>query len=207
LISVGIGWYWQGRILVAAKPSRIAVFFVALGLGWGLWAAWWPAELGRANTTLAAFAGHTLLCSLLLILSWAVLGLGRADWFRPAKWGMPVLLGIVALFFLGIRIPATPRSALILPPLLLACAYALNRNRTHEQRPDLVELTLGHIPTRSCLWMLLMPVTAIGVYAPVAMWEWKVQTNWLLYVITMPLGFLVLIRSLWVLCRLPGASK
>jgi hypothetical protein len=55
--------------------------------------------------------------------------------------------------------------------------------------------------------MLVMPVTAIGVYAPVAIWGWKVQTNWLLYVITMPLGFFLLVRSLWVLCRLPGVSK
>ena len=188
-------------VLKAAKPSRIAAFSISVGLGWGLWAAWWPAELGRDSTSLGAFAGHTVVCSVLLILSWVVLGLGRTDWFQPAKWEMPVLFGIVVLFFLAIRIPATPRSALILPPLLLACASGLNRNRLHERRPDLVDTFVGHIQPRSCLWLFLIPVTAIAVYAPVAVWGWNVPTNWVLYVTTMPLGFFFLIRSLWLLHR------
>lgn len=201
LISVGIGWYGQGKVLMAASPSRIAAFSVAVGLGWGLWAAWWPAELGRASTSLAAFAGHTLVCSVLLILSWAVLGLSRADWFLPAKWEMPVLVAVVLLFFLTIRVPATPRSALILPPLLLACAYGLNRNRLHERRPDLVDTFVGHIRLRFCLGLFLIPVTAIAVYVPVAAWGLALPTNWVLYMIAMPLGFFCLFRSLWILHR------
>jgi len=201
LISVGIGWYWQAKVLAAGKPAKIAAFSAAVGLGWGLWAAWWPAELGRANTSLAAFAGHAVVCSVLLILAWIVLGLGRPDWFRPAKWEMPVLFGVVALFYLGIRLPAMPRSALILPPLLFACACGLHRNRIHERRPDLVDALVGHIRPRSCLWLLLAPVTAIAVYAPVAVGGWKLPTNWLFYVTTMPLGFFFLIRSLWLLHR------
>lgn len=120
-----------------------------------------------------------------------VLGIVRTDSFRPAKLEMPVLLGIVALFFVGVRIPATPRSALILPPLLLACAYGLRRNHRHERGPDLLEAMLGHLRLASCLPLLLMPVAAIVVYAPVAAWEWTLPTNWLLYVIATPLGFFV----------------
>jgi len=201
LISVGIGWYWQGRVLTSAKPSRIAGFSVAVGLGWGLWAGWWPNELGHDHTSLAAFAGHSGLFSSVLILSWVVLSFARADWFRPAKWEMPVLFGVVALFFLVIRLPATPRSALILPPLLGACGYGLIRNRSREQRPDLVEMFVGHFPIRRCFILLLVPASAIAAYAPVWVWGWKLPTNWLLYVVTMPLGFFFFIRSLWLLCR------
>ena len=201
LLSVGVGWYWQGKVLLAPNPSRIAAFSIAVGLGWGLWAAWWPAELGRASTSLAAFTGHTVVCSALLILSWVVLSLGRPDWFQPAKWEMPVLVAVVILFFLVIRVPATPRSALILPPLLLACAYGLNRNRIRERRPDLVDTFVGRIRLRSCCLLFLIPVTAIAVYAPVAVWQWKLSTNWLAYLTTMPLGFFLLIRSFWVLLR------
>ena len=111
------------------------------------------------------------------------------------------MLGVVALFFLGIRLPATPRSGLILPPLLLACVYALNRNRLHEQQPDLVDTLVGNLGPRSCLWLFLMPVTAIAVYTPVAVWGWPLPTNWVLYMTTMPLGFVLLVRSLWVLYR------
>ena len=51
------------------------------------------------------------------------------------------------------------------------------------------------------LWLFVMPVTAIAVYAPVAVWGWNLPTNWIFYVITMPLGFFFFIRSLWLLHR------
>ncbi|HEY5911351.1 MAG TPA: hypothetical protein VJA21_12180 [Verrucomicrobiae bacterium] len=201
LISVGIGWYWQGKVLRAAKASSVAAFSVAVGLGWGLWAGWWPAELDKSSTSLAAFAAHTAVCSILLVLAWAVLGLVPADCFRPGKWEMPILVAVVVVFFLAIRVPATPRSALILPPLLLACTFGLNRNRIHEQRPDLVDTFVGRIRLRSCLWLLLAPVTAIAAYAPVAVWGWALPTNKIVYLTTMPLGFFLFILSLWFLHR------
>lgn len=201
LISVGIGWYWQGRVLRAGKSSSVATFSVALGLGWGLWAGWWPAELDKASTSLTAFAAHTVVCSVLLVVAWMALGLVPADCFRPGKWETAALFGIVALFFVCVRIPATPRSALVLPPLLAACAYGLNRNRLDERRPDLVETFVGHIQLRSCLWLLLAPVTAIAVYAPVAVWGWALPTNKIVYITTMPLGFVLFVLSLWFIHR------
>lgn len=201
LISVGVGWYWQSRVLTAGNRNTIALFAAAVGLGWGLWAGWWPAELGKANSSLADFAGHTIVTSMLLLLAWWVLGMAGADWFRPVKYELPVLLTVVALFFLGVRVPATPRSALILLPLLLACAYGFIRNRRQELRPDLVDSTLGHIRPRSCLPLMLMPATAVAVYAPIPTWGLSLPTNWVLYVVTMPLGFFFFIRSLWILHR------
>ena len=112
-----------------------------------------------------------------------------------------MLLAVVALFFFAVRVPATPRSALILPPLLLVCAYGLRRNQSNQERPDLVDSFVGHIQPRSCLLLLLMPIAAIAVYTPVAIWRLTLPTNWVLYVTTMPLGFLFLLRSLWVLYR------
>ncbi len=201
LISVGIGWYWQGKVLRAGKSSSLAIFSVAVGLGWGLWAGWWPAELDKTSTSLVAFATHTVVCSVLLVLAWAVLGLVPADCFRPGKWERVALFGIVALFFVGVRIPATPRSVLILPPLLVACACGLNRNRLDERRPDLVETFVGHTRPQCCLWLLLAPVTAIAVYAPVAVWRWTLPTNKAVYMTTMPLGFILFVLSLWLICR------
>lgn len=201
LISVGIGWYWQAKVLTSCKPGKIALFSAAVGLGWGLWAGWWPTELGRANTSLAAFAGHTLACSIPLIGAWFVLGMASSKWFRPAKFELPVFLAVVALFFLAVRVPATPRSVLILPPLLLVCAYGLRRNQSQEQRPDLLEVVIGHIRPCSCVPLVLMPLTAIIVYAPVAARGLHLPTNWVLYVITMPLGFICLFGSLWFLHR------
>ena len=71
----------------------------------------------------------------------------------------------------------------------------------HARRPatDLVEALVGLIRLRSGLPLVLMPITAIGVYAPVPIWTLTLPTNWVLDVVTMPLGFLLLIHSLWVL--------
>ncbi|MHC1767343.1 MAG: hypothetical protein AB9869_24210 [Verrucomicrobiia bacterium] len=201
LISVGIGWFWQGKVLRTEKSSSVAIFSVAVGLGWGLWAGWWPAELEKGSTSLVAFAAHSMVCSVLLVVAWVALGLVPADCFRPGKWEMVALFGIVALFFGCVRIPATPRSAFILPPLLAACAYGLNRNRLRERRPDLVETFVGHIQLRSCLWLLLAPVTAIAAYAPVAIWGWTLPTNLVVYKVTTPLGFVLFILSLWLIHR------
>lgn len=201
LISVGVGWYWQAKVLATGNAKKIALFSVAVGLGWGLWAGWWPAELGKANTSLVAFAGHTVACSIAFLAAWIALGMAGSEWFRPAKFELPVLLALVALFFLGVRVPATPRSALILLPLLLGCAYGLRLNRRQEQRPDLMEAVVGRIQPLSCLPLLLMPVTAIAAYAPVTVWGLALPTNWVLYWTTMPLGFFFLLRSLWILHR------
>jgi hypothetical protein len=46
-----------------------------------------------------------------------------------------------------------------------------------------------------------MPLTAIAVYAPIPTWGLTLPTDWVLYVVTMPLGFFFLTRSLWVLHR------
>jgi hypothetical protein len=187
--------------LTGGNLRRIAFFSTVAGLGWGLWAGWWPAELGAENASFTGFAAHALACFLPLAGAWLVLGMAGSEWFRPAKWELPIFLGVIALFFVGVRVPVTPRSAVILPPLLLACAYGLRRNQGQEHRPDLLEVTLGHIQFRSCLPLVLMPAVAIAVYAPVALFGLKLPTNWVLYVITMPLGFFFLIRSLWALHR------
>jgi hypothetical protein len=105
LISVGVGWYAQAKVLRAGRPSGVALFSVGVGLGWALWAGWWPAELGRANTSLASFAAHTGICFIPLCASWVILGVVRAEWFQPGKFELPVFLGLVALFFVGVRIP------------------------------------------------------------------------------------------------------
>jgi len=114
---------------------------------------------------------------------------------------MATLLGIVVVFFVCVRVPATPRSALILPPLLVACAYGLNRNCAHERQPDLVDTFVGRVRPQSCLWLLLAPVTAIAVYAPVAVWGYRLPTNQIIYLTTTPLGFVLFIVSLWLVSR------
>ena len=77
LLSVGVGWYLIGKALTEEKPTRTALISLAVGVGWGLWAVWWPAELGKeADTSVWGFASHAVLCSIPFLLAWLVLGTG-----------------------------------------------------------------------------------------------------------------------------------
>ena len=51
------------------------------------------------------------------------------------------------------------------------------------------------------LVLILIPVSAIAVYALFRSLKLHVPTNVVLYVITMPLGFWFFFRSLWVTIR------
>ena len=202
LLSVGVGWYLIGKALTEERPTKIALISLAVGVGWGLWAGWWTAELGKeADTSVWGFASHAVPCSIPFLLAWFVLGLARPDWFQSSRLATIVLWGLVVVIFLAARVPARPYAALILPPLLLICIVGLHRNARREQRPDVLDGILGRIRTRNVLVMILIPLSAIVVYALFRSLNLHVPTNVVLYVITMPLGFWFFFRSLWLTIR------
>ena len=53
----------------------------------------------------------------------------------------------------------------------------------------------------TCSCLILIPVSAIAVYAVFRSLNLHVPTNVVLYVITMPLGFWFFFRSLWLTIR------
>jgi hypothetical protein len=206
LLSIGVGWYLIGKVLTEEKPTRTALVSLAVGIGWGLWAVWWPTELGtEANTSVWGFASHALPCSILLLLAWFVFGLARPDWFQSSGLATIVLWGLVVVVFLAARVPARPYAALILLPLLTVCCVGLRRNARMDLRPDVLDGILGRIRPRNVMILLLSPLTAIAVYALFRSLKLHVPTNVVLYVITMPLGFWFFFQSLWVVFRSKSA--
>jgi hypothetical protein len=208
LLSIGVGWYLIGKVLTEEKPTRTALLSLAIGIGWGLWAVWWPSELGKeANTSVWGFASHALPCSILFLLSWFVFGLARPDWFQSSRVGTIVLWGLVVAVFLAARVPARPYAALILPPLLAVCYLGLRRNARMELRPEVLDGILGRIRPRNVMTLALIPLSAVAVYALFRTLRLLVPTNLVLYVITMPLGFWFLFQSLWVVFRSKSRSR
>ena len=61
--------------------------------------------------------------------------------------------------------------------------------------------SLVRIRLRNVLVLILIPVSAIAVYALFRSLNLLVPTNVVLYVITMPLGFWFFFRSLWLTIR------
>lgn len=202
LLSIGVGWYLIGDALTEQKATRTALISLAVGICWGLWAAWWPTELGKgANTSVWGFASHVLPCSNLYMLAWSVFGLARPDWFRSSRLATIVLWGLVVAIFLAARVPARNYAALILPPLLTVCWIGLRRNAPTEQGSGVLDEILGRIRLRNVMALVLIPLSAIAVYAIFRTMNLLVPTNLVLYWITMPLGFWFFFRSLWVVFR------
>jgi hypothetical protein len=198
LLSVGVGWYLLSKALTARRPTRTILISLAIGLGWGLWAAWWPSELGQQGaTSLPRFAGHALVCSILFIGSWSLLGRARSNWFQAGRLETGFLFGLVALVFLCVRVPARPLAALILPPLLLLAAIGLRRSAGSEKQPDLLDGLLGQVRLSNAFALVLIPLAAIATYAPFRLLEIYPATNMVLYLATMPLGFWFFFRAVW----------
>jgi hypothetical protein len=206
LLSVSVGWYLIGKALTQVKPTRTRWISLAVGVGWGLWAVWWQAELGKGtNTSPMGFAGYALSCSIPFLLAWLILALAQPGWFRGGNWAAIVLWGLVIVVFLAARIPARPAAALILPPLLLLCGLGLYRNVRREPSPDALDGILGRIRPYNVILLSLIPTTAIVVYGGFRTLGLLMPTNVVLYVITVPVGFWLFFRSLWLMFR-PGIT-
>ncbi len=198
LLSVGVGWYLLPRALTAPRPGQAMWLSAVIGFCWGLWAVWWPNELGAgAETSLSSFARHTLACSLVFMGAWGLLGRVRSDYFQVGRLETGVLAALVAFVFLFARIPANLSAAWVLPPLLLLTAIGLGRSAGTEKQGDLIDHFLGRIPLTHVLALILIPLTAIATYAPFRWLGLHPPTNILLYVVTMPLGFWFFFRALW----------
>jgi len=198
LLSVGIGWYALPKALTAPKPTRTILTSLAIGLGWGLWAVWWPNELGQGdNTSLASFATLAVACSLLLIGFWGVLGRVQSELFQVGLAETGLLFGLATLLFLFVQVPARPLAAWSLPLLLLLAAIGLRRSARSKDRSDLLDEFLGRIRLSNVFALALIPLTAIAVYAPFRLLGFYPATNVVLYLVTMPLGFWFFLRALW----------
>jgi hypothetical protein len=202
LLSVGVGWYLIGKALTEERPTKIALISLGVGVGWGLWAGWWTTELGKeADTSVWGFASHAVPCSIPFLLAWFFLGLARTDWYQSSRLATIGLWGLVVVIFLSARVPARPYAALVLPPLLVLCWAGFRRSARNEQGPECLDRIIGHIRSRNVLVMILIPLSAIVVYALFRSLNLHVPTNVVLYVITMPLGFWFFFRSLWLSIR------
>jgi hypothetical protein len=112
---------------------------------------------------------------------------------------------LVVVIFLAARVPTRPTAALILPPLLLLCGVGLHRNARRELSPHVLDGVLGRIRPYNVIVLSLIPTTAIVFYGAFRALGLLLPTNVVLYVITMPLGFWLFFRSLWLVFH-PGIT-
>jgi len=94
-----------------------------------------------------------------------------------------------------------------LPVLLLLIYLALRRNSQRETREPLHQCFSRTDQIWRYLGLLLLPLTAALVYAAAYYLGVRWYTNWLLYLLTTPAGFILFFVSLIKVWRMKSAAN
>ncbi|MBV6395236.1 MAG: hypothetical protein HFACDABA_00811 [Anaerolineales bacterium] len=190
LITVWIGWYAVRRALISPASFSTVSLFTAIGFFYSLWAINWWLEPDGGVATLAEFSIYILTITCLAALAYALANWGSSESFAPNRWVTRLVYAAFCIYFAFVTVPAAPISLLILP-LLLGLAYYGLRRHPAEERACLASTLHGRISPRNYLALFALPLTAIAFYALALALNLQWHTNWILYFITTPLGFIL----------------
>lgn len=118
-------------------------------------------------------------------------------WLAYSVLAYIVLIIAVVLFTLFITIPTVPYAAAVLPALFGSVYIILRKNRLVETREDALSLMGKPIGVWNSLILLLMPLCATLIYAATVGNGIMFPTNFIVFFITMPLGFILFGMAVW----------
>jgi hypothetical protein len=196
LITVLFGWYllqWTLRFASIWRTLGIAILAGAITGAWSL--TWWVETEER--TPIMTFATYIAVATLGLILVYWLISLLRVSAFRPTLFETVIVLLLELTYFALVTIPAQPLALFILPPLLLVVLLTLYRNQRVETRASLL-VPLAAYPVRlaNALALLAFPPAATAVYALALETGFSFNTGAIVYIVTIPAGFLLFIWAL-----------
>ena len=203
LITIWIGWYALRQRLSTPASLRTLKLAAAIGAGYGLWAIAWWLEPDGGVATLGEFSTFVLITSVLVIIAYWLANWSASEPFTPNRWVTGIIYSLFILYFLFIAVPAAPVAIIILPILLGLVYFGLRKNKQTEQNDSLPATLTSRPNSLNYLSLLAMPLTAILVYAIALTLDLQWHTNWILYLITTPLGFFLFIMSLFKVRRTP----
>ena len=199
LLSVGLGWGLLPASL-GGRPRRSIWIAALTGLGYGLWAICWWLEPDGGVSSLPQFALHAFISAALYLPACFLLKWSASEPFHPSR-GLTIAVGLLYLvYFLLVTLPAAPVALLLLPALLGLAWLGLRGTARRANGPTMLETLAEPVPLARYLGLLALPVAAVVVYAAALALDLKWQTNWLLYLITTPAGFILFITA-WVKSR------
>jgi hypothetical protein len=193
LISVLGGWYFMRLSTKSALLTSIL-----LGLFYGVWSSGWWIEAQTATPD-AQFV-YNMSLGIGLLVAYAGLNRLNEASFSPTKIGVACAGLLTLAYFAFVTIPTQPLALFILPPFMAFVLFTLNRNRRNTK----VVKPAAKIPTARFLVVLVIPLTASLIYA--LLYGTNIETLTLLYVVMMPLGFLLLFVSAFKLWRADSPS-
>lgn len=201
LISVMVGWYMVRRALQGKSWLRVFGLACLIGLIFGLWAVCWWLEPDGKVSSLTEFSIFALTITALVMTAYFV-----ADWCAsvPIVWNRWISAGIsicFLLYFVFIAVPAAPVALLVLPPLLALAYLGLRRNRSIQPEGSMLDPHPDSPRLRNYLALIGLPLTSILFYAWALAVHFQFQFNWVLYLITTPLGFVAFVAALYRIWR------
>ncbi len=199
LLSVWVGWYAVRNAIHTGIRSTLKIALL-IGIFYGLWAISWWSEPGDIIATPIEFSTYALITTLLLILAYWLYDRNISA-FKVERTAKLVIAGLLLLYFVAVTIPTVPIAIIVLPLLLLIVYIPLRRNRQIENHPSLMMGEISLPPLRNYLILLVMPLIALTIYAFAYAQGLVWHTNWLVYLVTMPLGFVLFGVSLFKVWR------
>ena len=205
ILSVWIGWYGLQRLVRSNQYGKTTLISALIGVGWGFWSVSWWLEEGEVVTPWGEYAAFVLLSSLLLIGSYALYAWVSTTPFVPQRRGLLAAALFFAFWFLFNTLPATPIATLILPLLLLSLYLPLRRHRAGGEG-SLYEMLVGRGRVLSYLCLLPLPLMASLVYGLALLLNLRLHSNWIVYLICTPLGFIFWGLAIFRLWRQPSVA-
>lgn len=201
LFTVWVGWYAVQRALLSSSIWSSIKLSSLIGLIYGFWAINWWVEPDGQVSSVPEFATFTFTTTTLVIFAYWL-----ANWssLTPMKWNRWTIILVTTLFvlyFFAITVPASPIAIIILPVLLGVAYWGLRQNRIFESEGSLLDIFNGHTPLQNYLGLFGIPITSTLIYALAMSINLKAHTNWILYLITTPLGFILFATGLYKLQR------
>jgi hypothetical protein len=206
LITVWIGWYAIRRSLISTDSFATLKLSSVIGVCYGLWAISWWLEPDGGVSSLAEFAKFSLVTTTLVIIAYWLANWSASEPFRPQRWVTLVIPSIFVLYFLVAAVPAIPVALAILPILLGLVFLGLRRNRVIDADDSFIRKLSGPVPVVKYFSLLAVPLVAILIYFIALAVNLQWQTNWILYLVTTPLGFILFGVSLYKSWQRPVTS-
>ncbi|MBI3175333.1 MAG: hypothetical protein HYZ25_16545 [Chloroflexi bacterium] len=199
LITVWIGWYAVQKSLHAPVSFSTLKLVGVIGLCSGFWAISMWVEPDGGISSLSQYATFAFVTTLLVVVAYWLASWSASEPFTPNRWTTILVAAAFVLYFLFIAVPAVPFALIVLPILLALAYFGLRRNQQQETNGSLLEHFRGRVSIWKLLSLFALPIANVAVYALALSLELRWQTNWILYLITTPLGFILFGVSLFKL--------
>lgn len=193
LITFTLGFYLISFYINKNQKIKLVLLSIFMGLFWSLWAIFWKTENPSLNIPFESFLIHSLVSSLLFILSFIYFSKFIDKGFNPRlieKIIVPILL---IIYFILVIYSSNPSSLIILPILLVLSFLILYKNKKMEANNIFTNKTKNNY--LNYLILIIIPVIASASYYLIYNWNIVFKSNLIVYYITMPLGFVAFIYS------------